>query len=126
MSTPSFPGTRMRRARRHPWVRRLVAEQHLTADDFIWPVFIQEGTGQRTPIPSMPGVERLSIALLTEAVSQARDLGVPAVALFPATPAGLKTPEAEEAVNPDNLVCRAVRALKRAVPPVPRLRSMRA
>jgi porphobilinogen synthase len=118
MSTPSFPGTRMRRARRHPWLRRLVAENHLTADDFIWPVFIQEGTGQRTPIPSMPGVERLSIDLLTEAVVQARDLGVPAVALFPATPAGLKTPEAEEAINPDNLVCRAVRALKREVPEV--------
>jgi porphobilinogen synthase len=118
MSTPSFPGTRMRRARRHPWLRRLVAENHLTADDFIWPVFIQEGTGQRTPIPSMPGVERLSIDLLTEAVAQARDLGVPAVALFPATPAGLKTPEAEEAVNPDNLVCRAVRALKRDVPEI--------
>jgi porphobilinogen synthase len=118
MSTPSFPGTRMRRARRHAWLRRLVAENHLSADDFIWPVFIQEGTGQRTAIPSMPGVERLSIDLLTEAVAQARDLGVPAVALFPATPAGLKTPEAEEAVNPDNLVCRAVRALKRAVPEV--------
>ena len=118
MSTPSFPGTRMRRARRHAWLRRLVAENHLTADDFIWPVFIQEGTGPRTPIPSMPGVERLSIDLLTEAVAQARDLGVPAVALFPATPAGLKTPEAEEAINPDNLVCRAVRALKRDVPEV--------
>ena len=118
MSTPSFPGTRMRRARRHAWLRRLVAENHLTADDFIWPVFIQEGTGQRTPILSMPGVERLSIDLLTEAVAEARDLGVPAVALFPATPAGLKTPEAEEAINPDNLVCRAVRALKRDVPEV--------
>ena len=118
MSTPSFPGTRMRRARRHPWLRRLVAENHLSADDFIWPVFIQEGAGQRTPIPSMPGVERLSIDLLTEAVAQARDLGVPAVALFPATPEGLKTPEAEEAINPDNLVCRAVRALKRHVPEV--------
>ena len=118
MSTPSFPGTRMRRTRRHAWLRRLVAENHLTADDFIWPVFIQEGTGQRTPIPSMPGVERLSIDLLTEAVAQARDLGVPAVALFPATPAGLKTPEAEEAINPDNLVCRAVRTLKRDVPQV--------
>ena len=118
MSTPSFPGTRMRRARRHAWLRRLVAESRLSADDFIWPVFVQEGAGLRTPIPSMPGVERLSIDLLTGAVAGARDLGIPAVALFPATPAGLKTPEAEEAVNPDNLVCRAVRALKREVPEV--------
>ena len=118
MSTPSFPATRMRRTRRHAWLRRLVAENHLSPDDFIWPVFVQEGSGLRTPIPSMPGVDRLSIDLLTEAVAQARDLGIPAVALFPATPADRKTPEAEEAVTPDNLFCRAVRALKREVPDI--------
>ena len=118
MSTPSFPTTRMRRTRRHAWLRRLVGENRLTADDFIWPVFVQEGLGLRTPIPSMPGVERLSIDRLIEAVAEARDLGIPAVALFPATPPDRKTPEAEEAVNPDNLVCRAVLALKSAVPEV--------
>ncbi len=118
MTTPSFPNTRMRRPRRHAWLRRLVAENHLSADDFIWPVFVQEGAGLRTPIPSMPGVDRLSIDRLTEAVAQARDLGIPAVALFPATPPDRKSPEAEEAINPDNLVCRAVRALKREVPDI--------
>ena len=118
MSTPSFPGTRMRRTRRHAWLRRLVAENHLSADDFIWPVFVQEGSGLRTPIPSMPGVDRLSIDRLTEAVAQARELGIPAVALFPATPPDRKSPEAEEAINPENLVCRAVRALKREVPDI--------
>ena len=118
MSTPSFPNTRMRRTRRHAWLRRLVAENHLSPDDFIWPVFVQEGAGLRTPIPSMPGVDRLSIDRLTEAVAQARDLGIPAVALFPATPPDRKSPEAEEAINPENLVCRAVRALKREVPDI--------
>ena len=103
-----FPLTRPRRNRRHPWLRRLVAENGLTPDDFIWPVFIQEGAKQRTPVPSMPGVDRLSLDLLVDSVKEARDLGIPAVALCPATPADRKSPDGDEALNPENLVCRAV------------------
>ena len=113
-----FPLTRPRRNRRHPWLRRLVAENRLTPDDFIWPVFIQEGAKQRTPVPSMPGVDRLSLDLLVDSVKEARDLGIPAVALFPATPADRKSPDGDEALNPENLVCLAVRAVKAAVPDV--------
>jgi len=107
-----FPQTRMRRVRRHDWSRRLVREQSLSVNDLIWPLFIREGDGQREAISSMPGVERLSIDLIVEAVGEAVALGIPAVALFPATDAKLKTPECEEAVNANNLVCRAVRAVK--------------
>ncbi len=115
---PSFPRKRMRRNRREPWIRRLVAENTLTAADLIWPVFVVEGENQRQPIPSMPGVDRLSVDLLAEAVAEARALGIPAVALFPYTDETLKTPDAREAYNPDNLVCRAVRAAKAACPDV--------
>jgi porphobilinogen synthase len=100
--------------RRHDWTRRLVRENHLTVDDLIWPVFVHEGLNRRTPIASMPGVERLSVDLLVEAVKKAADLGIPAVAVFPATDPGLKNEAATEAVNPDNLVCRAVQAIKAA------------
>ncbi|MGB5811882.1 MAG: porphobilinogen synthase [Polyangiales bacterium] len=109
---PAFPNTRMRRNRRDDWVRRLTRESSLTPDDLIWPLFLQEGYGERTPIPSMPGVERLTIDLAVEAVGHAKSLGIPAVALFPVTPAELKTEDGTESTNPDNLVCRAVRALK--------------
>jgi porphobilinogen synthase len=104
----------LRRNRRDDWSRRLVAENHLRADDLIWPVFVHEGQGHREPIASMPGVERLSIDLLVEAVEEAIDLRIPAVAIFPATPPEKKSAEAEEAFNPENLVCRSVRALKKA------------
>ncbi len=114
----SFPNTRLRRNRRTEWSRRLVAEHSLSAADFIWPVFVHEGTNKRTPIASMPGVERLSIDLLIDAVGEAAQLGIPAVALFPATDPGKKSPEAEEAFNPENLVCRAVRAIKAAHPQI--------
>ena len=113
-----FPTTRLRRTRRTPWLRRLVAENKLSADDLIWPVFVVEGENQRQPVPSMPGVERLSIDLLGPALNQAADLGIPAVALFPFTDEKRKTPDAREAYNPDNLVCRAVRAAKKAAPGV--------
>lgn len=109
-----FPGTRLRRVRRWDWSRRLVREHQLTADDLIWPVFVQEGSHQRTPVTSMPGVERLSVDLLVDAVAEAADLGIPAVAIFPAMDPAKKTPDGEEAFNPDNLVCRAVRAIKEA------------
>ena len=108
----SFPSTRLRRSRRYEWSRRLVRENRLTVDDLIWPVFVQEGNSQRTPVPSMPGVERLTIDLLAEAAVRARKLGIPAIAIFPVTDPAKKTPDAEEALNPENLVCRAVRAVK--------------
>jgi len=116
--SPAFPATRMRRNRAHPWVRRLVAETRLSVDDLIWPVFVVEGEGQRQQIPSMPGVDRLSIDVLSEEVAKARDLGIPAVAVFPYIEPSLKTPDGREAVNPDGLVCRAVRELKSAVPDI--------
>jgi len=107
-----YPQTRLRRLRRHPWSRQLVSENRLSASDLIWPLFICEGNQHREPVSSMPGVERLSIDLAVEAIGEAASLGIPAVALFPATDADKKTPECEEAINVDNLVCRAVRAAK--------------
>jgi porphobilinogen synthase len=92
----------------------LVRETTLSVDDLIWPLFIREGRGQREAIASMPGDERLSVDLIVEAVGEAVALGIPAVALFPATDPQLKTPGCEEAVNADNLVCRAVWAVKAA------------
>ncbi|MFQ3593206.1 MAG: porphobilinogen synthase [Gemmataceae bacterium] len=116
-SGPDWPPThRPRRLRRHPWMRRLVAENQLTPADLIWPVFVHEGQGVRHPIASMPGVERLSLDLLVEAAGEAFDLGIPAVALFAVTPMERKTPDGDEALNPDNLACRAIRALKAALP----------
>ncbi len=111
-----FPLTRMRRNRRDEWQRRIVAETKLSVDDLIWPLFVVEGGGVRQAVASMPGVERLSIDLLVEEARRAADLGIPAIAVFPSVEASLKTPNAAEAVNPDNLVCRAVRAVKKAVP----------
>ena len=110
-----YPNTRLRRNRREDWSRRLVAETKLSVDDLIWPVFVQEGTNERTPVASMPGVDRLTIDLFVEATKEARDLGIPAVAIFPETDPKAKTPDAREAYNPDNLVCRAIRAVKAAV-----------
>jgi porphobilinogen synthase len=108
----------MRRNRRSGWLRALVAENRLSASDLIWPVFVLEGPKAREAVPSMPGVERLSIPALVEAVARAGELGIPAVALFPAVPPEKKSPGAEEAFNPDNLVNRAVHELKRQVPNV--------
>ena len=112
----TLPRTRLRRNRRFDWSRRIVAENRLGVDDLIWPVFVVEGKDQRQPIASMPGVERLSIDLLVKAAEDACRLGIPAIAVFPSVDSALKTPDGREAVNPDNLVCRAVRAVKRAVP----------
>jgi len=108
----------MRRLRRHDWTRRLVAENTLSPADFIWPVFVIEGDNKREAVSSMPGVERLSVDLLAHAAREAASLGIPVIALFPQTPAGLKTEDGREALNPDNLVCRAVRAIKAAVPQI--------
>ncbi|MBM3999262.1 MAG: porphobilinogen synthase [Planctomycetes bacterium] len=120
--TPAFqaayPSTRPRRTRRTAWLRDLVAEHRLSASDLIWPVFVVDGDTCTSSIPSMPGVFRYSIARLVEETGKARDLGIPAVALFPATDPNLKTDDGREAFRPDNLVCRAVRAVKAAVPDI--------
>jgi len=112
----AFPRVRLRRNRADLWNRRLVAENRLTVDDLIWPVFVVEGQGQRIEVASMPGVTRLSIDLLVEAAQEAQALGIPALALFPVILPEQKSPNAEEAYNADNLMCRAARALKAAVP----------
>ena len=108
----SFPVTRLRRTRAHPWSRRLVAEHTLSPADLIWPLFVIEGSNKREPVASMPGFERLSIDLIVDAAKQTASLGIPAVALFPYTDPKLRTDDAREAFNPDNLVCRATRAIK--------------
>ena len=112
MTTPSFPALRMRRTRQTPWSRRLVAQNVLTPGDLIWPMFVIEGKNTRVPVASMPGVERLSVDLIVEQASVAVRLGIPAIALFPFTDPKLRTQDAAEAWNPDNLVCRATRAIR--------------
>jgi porphobilinogen synthase len=111
-----FPATRLRRNRRDAWSRRLVAESRLEPADLIWPVFVLDGQNQRAPVPSMPGVERRSIDRLLPLLEEAARLGIPAIALFPVTAEELKTADGAEATNPGNLICRAVRAVKAAVP----------
>ena len=112
----SFPTTRLRRNRRDDWNRRLVAESRLGPEDLILPVFVVEGENKREPVASMPGVDRLSCDVLSDAVGEASDLRIPAIAIFPEVDPALKTPDAAEAVNPENLVCRAIRAVKSQYP----------
>jgi len=111
-----YPATRMRRMRRDRFSRRLMQETVLTAADLIYPVFVLEGSGQRETVDSMPGIERLSIDELVTGAQEIHALGIPAMALFPVTPAEKKSEDAREAFNPDGLAQRAVRALKQAVP----------
>ena len=111
-----FPATRLRRNRRDDFSRRLVRENVLTADDLILPVFVLEGENRREAVPSMPGVERLSIDLLLEEAAECVALGIPALALFPVTPLEKKSLLAEEAWNPDGLAQRATRALRARFP----------
>lgn len=111
-----FPSTRMRRLRQHEYTRKLMAENQLSSHDLIYPMFVIEGQNKRESIPSMPGIERLSIDLLIKEVKELVDLGIPAVALFPVTPLELKSLCASEAFNPDGLAQKATRALKQAVP----------
>jgi porphobilinogen synthase len=113
-----FPATRLRRTRQAEWSRHLVRENSLTVRDLIWPIFVVEGSNQRVPVASMPGVERMSVDLAVAAAEEAAQLGIPALALFPNTDAKLRDNEASEAFNPDNLVCRTVRAIKAAVPQI--------
>jgi len=107
---------RLRRNRKADWARRLVRENTLSVDDLIWPIFICEGENTREPIASMSGIERLSIDLAVRAAAEAAELGIPALALFPFTDPSLRNEQASEALNPQNLVCRACRAIKREVP----------
>jgi porphobilinogen synthase len=109
---------RPRRLRQTEWLRRMVRENELTASDLIWPVFVVDGKTKRTPVPSMPGVDRLSIDEAMREVERAAKLTIPCVAIFPYTDPALRNEQGSEATNPDNLVCRAVRAIKQAVPDV--------
>ena len=114
----AYPAVRMRRNRRDAWTRRLVAENTLTTDDLIWPIFVIEGTNEERAVASMPGQVRVTVDRLAKHVEKAVRLGVPALALFPVTPPEAKDAEGTEALNPDNLMCRAARELKRAFPEV--------
>ena len=107
-----YPAGRPRRLRRTDWSRRLVREHEITVNDLIWPLFVVDGEKTRQPVASMPGVERVSIDELLRDVEEAVNLGIPAISLFPNTPDDRRTADASEAFNPDNLVCRAVRAVK--------------
>ncbi|MCR0980449.1 porphobilinogen synthase [Roseomonas populi] len=111
-----FPSGRPRRNRLDDSTRRLVAENRLSVDDLIWPIFITEGQNQRQSVASMPGVERVSLDLLADHVGPAAELGIPAIALFPVTPPEKKNAEGTEAKNPENLMCRAARILTRDFP----------
>ena len=113
-----YPRTRMRRNRQASWVRAMVSEIALSASDLIWPVFVTEGGNSRDSIPSMPGVERLGIDALIETIYEVKDLGIPAIAIFPYTEEPLKSPDAKEAYNPKNLVCRAIKRVKKAHPDI--------
>ncbi len=114
----SFPRTRMRRNRLSQWSRCLVAEATLCVTDLIWPVFVEEGQNVESQVPSMPEVSRYSLDLLIPKVKEAARLGIPAVALFPVVPEDLKTQDGKEAYNPNNLMCRAIQAIKQEVPEI--------
>lgn len=113
-----FPRTRMRRNRQSDWSRRLVRETMLGVDDLIWPIFLIEGENTAEPVQSLPGVERLTIDRAVAQVREAAGLGIPCIALFPMTPMALRTEDGCEAWNSDNLVCRATKAIKDAVPDI--------
>ena len=108
----NFPATRLRRTRSADWSRRLHRETTLSPADLIWPLFVIEGEGAEQPVASLPGVSRWSVDLLLERVADAIALGITAIALFPNTPPDRRSDEAEEAWNPDNLICRALRAIR--------------
>lgn len=111
-----FPTTRFRRLRRTAALRDLVQEERLSVADLIWPVFIRDGNGVEEPVPSMPGVARLSLDVLRRKAEAAHGLGIPAICLFPYTDPGLRTEDCAEAWNPDNLTNRAIRMLKSDLP----------
>src|SRR5664280_246007 len=108
----------LRRNRRSDWARRMVRENQLTTGDLIWPLFVMEGDNARGPVPSMPGVERLTVDQAVREAERAAKLTIPCLALFPYTDPSLRDETGSEALNPDNLVCRAIRAIKKEVPEV--------
>ncbi len=112
----SFPDTRMRRMRRDPFSRRLMQESWVTPADLVCPIFVTEGQGQQVPVPSMPGIDRLSVDKVLKNAEKLAGAGIPAVALFPVVEADKKTADGSEAHNPDGLIPRTIRALKDAVP----------
>src|SRR5690349_17627597 len=119
LAAPSLDLTvRPRRNRKAEWARRLVRENVLTTDDLIWPLFVVEGDKTRTSVASMPGVERLSIDEIVRDAERAAKLGIPCIALFPYTEPSLRDEHGSEACNPDNLVCQAVRAIKKEFPEI--------
>jgi porphobilinogen synthase len=118
MTQGTFPSTRLRRNRFDDATRRLVAENKLSVDDLIWPIFIRDGGGPPSDIASMPGVQRVGLDGLARHVAEAARLNIPAIALFPATPPSLKDAEGTEALNPENLICSAARILKSEFPQI--------
>jgi porphobilinogen synthase len=110
--------TRLRRNRRSEWARRMMRENQITTDDLIWPLFIMDGDNERAAIPSMPGVERLTVDQAVREAERAAKLTIPCLALFPYTDPSLRDETGSEALNPDNLVCRTLRAIKKEVPEV--------
>ncbi len=117
-NTPAYPSTRMRRNRQNSWIRNMVQENHISVSDLIWPMFVVEGKNQHIPVKTMPGVKRYSIDRAVIMARKAANLGIPAIALFPNTPQDKRSEMGEEAFNPDNLVCRTVRAIKSEVPEI--------
>ena len=118
MTSPSFPSTRLRRGRASPWMRAMLAENRLHPSDLIWPLFVCDGDGCEEPIHSLPGVSRWSVDRLADRAREAARLGIPCVALFPNTPGALRSEDAREALNANNLICRAIKAIKDAVPEI--------
>jgi len=116
--TGQYPATRMRRGRVAPWMRAMLAEHRLHPSDLVWPLFIAEGKDGEEPIATLPGVSRWTVDRLAAKAKEAADLGIPCVALFPNTAADKRSDDGKEALNPDNLICRAIDAIKQAVPEI--------
>lgn len=116
--TAAYPAARPRRLRATPWVRDLVRENRLTPADLLWPIFVRDGENEREPISTMAGVDRLSVDLAAKAAVEAQAMGIPVIALFPYTDPALRDETGSEAHNANNLVCRAVRAIKEAAPDI--------
>jgi porphobilinogen synthase len=115
MNDPAFPALRMRRTRATQWSRAMHRETVLTPADLIWPLFVTDGQGVEEPIASLPGVSRWSVDVIARRARAAADLGIPCIALFPNTQEGRRSEDGAEALNPDNLMCRAIRAIRDAV-----------
>ncbi|MGE4323052.1 MAG: porphobilinogen synthase, partial [Sphingobium sp.] len=118
MTHASYPALRMRRTRASAWSRAMHAEHRLSPADFLWPLFVTEGQGVEEPVASLPGVSRWSVDLIVARAREAAQAGIPCVALFPNTPPGRRSDDGREALNPDNLMCRAIRAIRDAVPDI--------